>query len=368
MISSQNSTSPAPFDLEQHQLGEINRYIYAILFPIIFLLGLIGNLLSSLIFSITKLNLSSCGVYFLQLAIYDSIALICGLHHCLTIGYHVQTPGAWYCQIRNFATYLSMDMASWMIVAISVDRLFKVKLPMKSRVYVTRKSALIVSGVVTLLFLGKNFHLLTNFIGDFTDLAVDNCDPNPNYPRYVFFFKNVWPWIDLTTYALVPFVIVALANAFIIHDHYQRRLRLRKHNLDLSLIGLLLISSISLFVCHLPITVLAGMYPYISSSYDDNEIYDRVAFAFDILRLPSYASLALNFYFYYYNSSLFRHQTVLVFRRVCRRQAVIDKTNRASHAMNRMASIDASDVPPRTSWPVIEPVNLISRVARPSVY
>ena len=115
---------------------------------------------------------------------------------------------------------------------------------------------------------------------------------------------------------MLPFIIVAICNSFIIHDQYKRRLKLRNRNLDLTLIKLLLVSSISLIVCNLPITVLAVIYPYISISYDTNEMYDSVAFAFDLLRLPSYASLALNFYLYYYTSALFRQQTVVLYKRL----------------------------------------------------
>ncbi|CAF1295636.1 unnamed protein product [Adineta steineri] len=315
--------SPRSIGIKHNELEQISHYTYAILFPIIFLFGLIGNLFSSIIFSITKLSYTSCGIYFLLLAIFDSTALIGGLHHCLTIGYHVQVRNANYCRVRNFFLYMSMDMASWMVVAISVDRYLKVKFPIKARMYATRKLAIIISCVIIFIFILKNFHLLTVFIGDFTDDAADHCDPNPNHPNYMFFFKNIWPWIDLATYALLPFIIVTICNILIIHDQYKRRLKLRKRNLDRSLITLLLVCSISLIVCNLPITILAVIYPYISLSYDTNELYDNVAFAFDILRLPSYISLALNFYLYYYNSTLFRQQTVFLFRRIFRLQPKI---------------------------------------------
>ena len=176
--------------VKQNQLEEASHYIYAIVFPIIFTLGLIGNLFSSIIFSITKLNLTSCGIYFLLLAVFDFLALIGGLHHCLTIGYHVEIRSAGYCRARNFLLYASMDMASWMVVAISVDRYLKVKFPIKARMYATRKLAIIVSSVIAVIFIMKNVHLLTAFIGDFTDDAADNCDPNPDYPNYMFFFQK----------------------------------------------------------------------------------------------------------------------------------------------------------------------------------
>ncbi len=213
-----NSSHSTPINREH--LKEISHYMYMIIYPIIFIVGLIGNLLSSLLFSITKLNQTSCGVYFLLLAISDSIALIGGLHHCLTIGYSVAVPNASYCRVRNFLLYTSMDMASWMVVAISVDRYLKMKYPIKARMHATRKLAIIISCVITFIFILKNFHLATVYIGDFTDDAEDNCDPNPAYPNYVSFFTNIWPWIDLTTFALLPFVIVAVCNAFIIYDQY----------------------------------------------------------------------------------------------------------------------------------------------------
>jgi len=306
--------------VEKNGLEEVSRYIYAIVFPVIFFLGLIGNLLSSILFSITKLNQISCGIYFLLLAIFDLSGLIGGLHHCLTIGYQVKVTSAAYCRGRNFLLYMSMDMTSWMIVAISADRFLKVKYPIEARMYATRRLSIIVSAVICIILLIKNFHLLTVFIGDFTPNAVDNCDPNPEYPSYEFFFKTIWPWIDLIVYALLPFILVTICNALIISDQYKRRLKLRHRNIDMSLISLLLVSSISLIVCNLPITILAVIYPYISLSYDTKDLYDSVAFAFDILRLPSYASLALNFYLYYYTSILFRQQTILLYRRLCRKE------------------------------------------------
>ena len=309
-----------PFVQTPNRLEDTSRYIYAIVFPIVFIFGLIGNVLSTIVFSISKLNLPSCGVYFLLLSIYDSLALLGGLHHCLIIGYQLQLSNVWYCRARNFLLYTAMDMTSWMIVAISIDRYVKVKYPIYDRMHATRKRSIIVSCVLTGVFILKNVHLSTAFIGNPNDTAADNCAANPAHPQYVFFFKTVWPWIDLATHALVPFLIVTACNAFIIYDRYKRHVQFQQRNLDRSIITLLMVSAISLIVCNLPITLLGVIYPYISISYDSNEVYDRIAFAFDLLRLPSYASLALNFYLYSYHSILFRQQVLLLFRRVFRRR------------------------------------------------
>ena len=336
--------------LRQTNLEEISHYIYAFVFPVVFLFGIIGNVLSSLTFTITKLKKTSCGFYFLVLAIADTTALIGGLHHCLTIGYHVPVPNATYCRVRNFFLYTSMDITSWMIVAISVDRYLKVKYPISARVYATRRLSIIVSCIIIVIFILKNFHLATIFIGDFTEDAADNCDPNPNYPAYVKFYKNIWPWLDLITYALLPFVIVAISNGLIIRDQYKRRYKYRKRDLDISLISLLLVSSISFIVCNIPITILAAIYPYISSSFDSKANYDAVAFIFDLFRIPSYGAFGFNFYLYYYNSAIFRQQAMQLFKRVCMNQnrmnefelphIIYNNQNPFDHRMHSIEELD----------------------------
>jgi hypothetical protein len=311
--------------LTHNKLEQSIYQMYRIVYPIIFIIGFIGNFLSSLLFSITELSQTSCGVYFLLLAVFDSLALIGGLHHCLTIGYHIQVSNAVYCRVRNFLLYTSMDMASWMVVAISVDRFYKVKYPLQARIYCTQKLTIIVSSILAVILSLKNVHFLTKFIGDFSDDADDNCDPNPAYPTYVSFFKNIWPWIDLVTFALLPFIIVTSCNIFIIYNQYKRRLQFGYRNLDHSLIKFLLISSISFIICNFPISITIVIYPYIPTNPGKKEHYDGVTFAFDLLRLPSYASLALNFYLYYYSSSLFRQQAILLFKRIFRIQLESDQ-------------------------------------------
>ncbi|CAF2532572.1 unnamed protein product [Rotaria sp. Silwood2] len=309
-----------------------------IVYPIIFIIGLIGNLLSSLIFSTTELSQASCGVYFLLLAIYDLIGLLGGLHHCLTIGYHIQVPNATYCRARNFLVYTSTDMVSWMIVVVSVDRYLKVKFPFKARMYCTHKLSVTVACILTTILILKNIHLATVFIGDFTATATDNCGPNPNYPAYVIFFENIWPWIDLTTFVLLPFLIVTSCNIFIIKDLYKRRLKLGLRNLDRSLIRFLLISSISLIICNFPVSITIVIYPYISKNNGKSGHNDKVAFVFNLLRLPSYASLAFNFYLYYYSSSIFRQQAILLFKCLFRVQIEFNNINIRTTETSRMQS------------------------------
>ena len=300
------------------ELEQTIRYLYMIFYPILFLVGLVGNVLSSLLFSITDLSHSSCAIYFILLAVSNTLALIGGLHHCLTIGYDVLVRNAVYCRVRNLLLYTAMDEASWMIVALSLDRLFRVKCPMRARIYCTRKLTIIVCSICTAILVLKNAHLSTVFIGDLSNDTDDHCNPNPNYPGYVFFFRTIWPWIDLTTFALLPFMIVTLSDSLIIYDRYKSGLKFGHRNLDRSLVKFLLISSLTFIFCNFPFAITIALYPYISSTHAKDDRYDQAAFMFDFLRLFSYASLALTFYLYYYSSSIFRQQAIHLCQRICR--------------------------------------------------
>ena len=320
------------------EFKHFTQYSYMIIYPIIFFVGLIGNLLSILLFTITELSQTSCGLYFLLLALSSIFALLGGFHHCLTIGYNIQVPNAAYCRTRNILLYTSMDVASWMIVALSLDRLYRVICPIHARIFGTRKLSAIVAGTLIVILTLKNAHLSTSFIGDFTDDATDNCDPNPAYPAYVFFFQNVWPWIDLATFALVPFLVLTISNSLIVYIRYQQRLRFGHRTLDRSLMKFLLISSMSFLCCNFPVAITLVIYPFVSPKHHLKNDYDAVAFVLDILRLLSYATLASNFYFYYYSSSIFRQQASRLFNRLRQRPT---NTNTI-----RRNTIDADQVTP----------------------
>jgi len=312
-----NSTSTIDV---HNQLRTIISYVYMIAYPIILIVGFIGNLLSSILFSTTDLCQTSCAIYFLLLSISDSIALLGGLHHCLVIGFHIIIASPIYCRVRHFLLYVFMDLASWMVVAISVDRFYKVKYPLRARIYCTRKLTLIISFTITGILILKNIHLSTPFIGNSSSKnSDDKCDANPDYPKYVFFFSNIWPWIDVTIFALLPFLIILLCSSYIIYNQRKRRLKFGTRTLDRSLTKFLLISAICFVICNFPLSISMVLYPYLSGENNKTEAqYATASFLLDLFRLPSYASLALNFYFYYYSSSIFKRKAVILFKRIRR--------------------------------------------------
>ena len=131
------------------------------------------------------------------------------------------------------------------------------------------------------------------------------------------FFRTIWPWIDLTTFALLPFIIVTVSDSLIIYDRYKSGLKFGHRHLDRSLVKFLLISSLTFIFCNFPFAITIALYPYISSTHRKDDRYDQAAFLFDFLRLFSYASLALTFYLYYYSSSIFRQQAIHLVQRLC---------------------------------------------------
>ena len=81
----------------------------------------------------------------------------------------------------------------------------------------TRNAGMVTAGIVTACA-AKNLHFL------FTSTVTERSGCLPG-ERHVAFLNDVWPWIDATFYSFLPFSLLLVFNALIIHRH---RLALRR--------------------------------------------------------------------------------------------------------------------------------------------
>ncbi|CAF0840585.1 unnamed protein product [Adineta ricciae] len=99
---------------------QMNRYLPLI----IFIFGLVGNLLNTLILSRRTLRTNPCALLFLVSSLSGIIAIISGLTTRLTAGWAVdlsETIG-WLCKLRIFVLFVSRTMVIWFLVFASIDR------------------------------------------------------------------------------------------------------------------------------------------------------------------------------------------------------------------------------------------------------
>nr|QVK45663.1 G protein-coupled receptor [Proales similis] len=285
--------------------------IFLSMCPMLLLFGTCTNIFSLLVLSRKRMRKHSTYVYLAILSVIDLLALWLGLlRDYLAHGYGIYIGSTLLCRLHSFFFYYTLDMSSWILVAVSLDRFLAITFRFSSH---TRQMLLKLMGrpklicsflAASLFFL--NSHLLlyievdnshaekqndefygeilfaiytklqqmstTKFMNQSKTLAPSkfdedlwklveqigsslalesktllmmpfefshlnysrsftsqnsigvageyyNCVINQQkHPYYLKFFVNVWPYIDLSTYAIVPFLMMSFCNIAIIKN------------------------------------------------------------------------------------------------------------------------------------------------------
>ena len=221
------------------------------------LFGSFGNLLSFIILCSKKMRIHSTFTYLMLLSIADCFVLYFGqLRDYLVNKYQINVEGEIWCKCHVFLFYFMLHMASWLLVAVNVDRFISATFLALSKKFCTPKTAFKVSAGVAMFLSLLNLHFiyfvessasishLTNEIS--TDVEfnipknttetvksnVDNivafevpinpyvyqkCIIKANSPRYAYFFQKVFVWIDASAQVILPFLIMVFCNIVIIY-------------------------------------------------------------------------------------------------------------------------------------------------------
>ena len=181
------------------------------------------------------------------------LALYLGLiRDYLAHGYCIYISSTWLCRLHSFLFYFALDFSSWILVAVSIDRFLAITFVFSSDtrnilLKVMAKPKLVCTFIGTSLII-LNLHFLfyidsidshkfqqyftlsssnSNEIIGLADscfsIGVSNeyssCVINSHrHPQYSNFFQNTWPHIDLSVYAIAPFIIMSVCNVAMIKN------------------------------------------------------------------------------------------------------------------------------------------------------
>ena len=86
--------------------------------------GTVGNLLSLMVLLRKKMRIHSTFTYLTLLALCDTFVLYFGLlRDYLAYNYNINVNGVFFCKMHVFFFYFVLHMASWLLVAVNIDRL-----------------------------------------------------------------------------------------------------------------------------------------------------------------------------------------------------------------------------------------------------
>ncbi len=122
--------------------------------PIILTIGIIGNIVSFLIFSRKSLNYTVNSIFFRALALFDIITLLEISEYVFFI-FNIDTisMNVWSCKISFYIIWVAKSCSAWTLVLMSLERVIGIWMPHKLKAVCTKTRAKIAVLMIVISFL-----------------------------------------------------------------------------------------------------------------------------------------------------------------------------------------------------------------------
>lgn len=294
----------------------VSRAMIRIIPPILFFIGLTGNILTILILSKKKNRITSTAVFLMFLAVSDiCILLTTILTHWIFIvwDFDIRTVNDTACKLHVFLTYFSIHFSSWVLVLVTIERMICVLIPHKVHFLMNRKKGIISLVVVALCLFIANGHF---FLGAKITYTVWH-DANRTMCMgvgseiYQEFMDKIWTWIDLCLSFAIPCALILIGNVLILVQ--LSRISHRRQDMGVTQQGkhtltiLLHLLTIVFLVSMAPYAIFMIVIPYILENTTDviHEL-ETIDSILRILLLLLALNPTLNFILYFLSGSKFR--------------------------------------------------------------
>ena len=312
---------------------KVAHLIWKVVSPILIFLGTTGNILSIVVLTRKSIRNSTTPLLTF-LSITDILVLHTGLlrqwiYH--TFDYDIRHSSAIACKIHVWLLYTFLGLSSWIIMALTMERVLATWWPFKIRRICTRTCGIAVVATTVIFLLTVNSHFVygivnkTNTDGNGTVVKVEKCVPI--HAGYIEFLQKVWTIIDLLIVCLIPFSVILVGNICIIAKLVRRQRRLssinetsirrtsstRNNGSISSLTAMLLVLSTVFLLTTLP----TGVIMYISDNYwthdSDPETLANQQLWWAVSNMLMYTNNSVNFLLYCLSGSRFRKEARRLF-------------------------------------------------------
>ncbi|XP_076439151.1 uncharacterized protein LOC143278024 [Babylonia areolata] len=302
-------------------------YIYP---PFVILFGLFGNAMTIIIMRRMKSGESTINMYFTAIAVVDTI-YICtstvGFWVNVTFGFRIDSVHPVVCKVHTWLYTGGSTVSCWYLVCMTVHRAVSVVWPHRVNLLFTRRTVLLLLAAITVFFAGIYSHYLVGFdVVTRPGTQQKRCMGDVSYEEYTYFSENIFVYIELSSYCVVPFIILILANSVLVWkltvsvksaskhltqgDSDQVLAREKAAN---SVTLTAIVVSITFLVLTLPSSITYIM-DYFSLMHDRISGHERARKVFinDVATLLSHTNSAVNFYLYCLTGRRFREEFLKV--------------------------------------------------------
>lgn len=342
------------FNFSSQELEYVNR-IQSIRYTLpwfIVTFGLIGNFFIILIFVKRKTRgFSSNAFCFCTLAIIDSMALLFMLLQSM-LSLHILNNLSVACKLIKFIFYSSLQLSSWSLVLLTIDRLIAVSFIFKYKTWNKKYWAPKIFFVIFVCIILLNFHIVIMTESqikkkDIYDLIPTKkpsntrlsllqenkpkliCSVNSiKYPLYSKYIFENWDSFHAIIYGGLPFLIIFISNvAIILKLGYLKKSKFSKtkitsgesnkslDKIDKS-IKSIQITVMLLSVAFVFLLFISPISFYMTFFYRNLNTKNRIKLQYIkvVLKYIAYINNAINFYLYVSLSSEFRKEFIQLFK------------------------------------------------------
>ena len=327
--------------------------------PIIISVGTVGNILTIIVILRQIFRISSTSLFLLCLAFSDLLVLYTAtlrqwiLHNKAWEQKDIRMNSEGSCRAHTFLTYVSIQFSSWLLVAVTIERVISVILPHRIKVISTVKAAVISIVSIAVFLVLLNGHFLFGIGHGYVEeqsrqvgrAVYHKCWPKTS--SYKAFYDDALPWIDFLVAFAIPFIILTTCNIIIIVKlastrKHRRQMSVGSHlkaiERDNKVVTMLLVClCVVFFICLAPVSIYFIGQPYwideITSRPVTSPMVDPIQFLKDatdiradmeflmfwhaIVNCFGYLNATCNFIFYVISGSKFRREIFALF--CCRR-------------------------------------------------
>ena len=198
------------------QFDIFSSRLVTFVYPVIVAFGLIGNALSVLAIANRHCKQSSFSVCVAALSIADTVSLISISVQAwpkYAFGVNVADSGRVLCKLIVFLSYFSGTISTWLVAAMTIERLLVTYYPYKATRWFSPKTGGILVAVIVGVLAGLYGHLLygndLKTIQNVTVCAFTEISYNT-------FFLFYFLWVDFVAYFCLPFLAIIICNTAIL--------------------------------------------------------------------------------------------------------------------------------------------------------
>ena len=282
--------------------------------PVIVTIGLVGNCLSVIVMLRERFRGNTISLFFIALALADSAYLLVNYLTNMFVkilsGFDIRDSSEFLCKATLYLLYVSKAFASWVIVAVSVERLMLVAIPLKAKVLftITRVRVLIICLLLSNLILYLYIPILYS-------IQHENINPGCNFSDDLWKLNRNLNMLDMVIYSIIPSCLILVSNSVL---YYSLKYRTYQHTTtDGESHPTFTTTLVIVSLAHIFLTLPLSIFLVYETNIHPRQKSDSLGELYIGLYVLCVSNNAVNFILYCLSGTTFRSELKVIFTNVC---------------------------------------------------